>query len=75
MKDNQDGMFVPLDGARPDHAILIAERAERLTDEGIFKVGDEVVVRGARFRVATIGPKRLTLKLLPRATGPQEDAP
>lgn len=59
--DGGRGRFVPVP---QDRMVRVPERAE--TTDGIFAVGDIVEVRGSRFRVQTIGPKRLTLKLLRR---------
>ena len=40
---------------------------ERIKNEdGIFHVGEEVELKGSRFRVKSIKPKELRLKLLPR---------
>ena len=33
---------------------------------GIFKVGEKLMIRGSRFRVKSIKPKQLILKLLRR---------
>jgi len=35
---------------------------------GTFRVGEEVELKGSRFRVKKITPKELRLKLLPRRT-------
>jgi len=40
--------------------------AREYADTGIFTVGDVVELRGSRFRVKSIKPKELRLKLLPR---------
>jgi len=51
---------------------MIAEaRAKSLIEEnyplGIFRVGEEVELKGSRFRVKSVKPKELRLKLLPQS--------
>ena len=42
------------------------EKAEKQwpMDSGVFKVGEELEIKGSRFRVHAIKPKKLILKLL-----------
>ena len=44
------------------------EGVERLKrNDGVFVVGEELEIRGSSFRVKSITPKRLILKLVPRS--------
>jgi len=61
--DNGEGRFVPA----PANMVKAAEAGEKCI--GLFRVGEIVELHGSRFRIATIGPKRLTLKLLARENG------
>ena len=54
------------------HFKMVAdEEAKRLIEEdyplGVFKTGEIVELKGSRFRVQKITPKRLSLRLLPKA--------
>jgi len=51
---------------------ITEERAEQMIAakvDGVFSVGEIVEIKGSRFRVQSLGNKRMVLKILPRKTG------
>lgn len=52
---------------------MLEEEKERLLKEhpnhgGVFRVGEELTIKGSLFRVKSIKPKELRLKLLKKST-------
>lgn len=46
----------------------VAEMQGRLAaSDGVFRVGEIIELRGSRFRIHSITPKKMILRLLPRA--------
>ena len=59
--DNGEGRFV-----RADNLEELVELAKKYPKaKGIFEIGDELEIRGSRFRVKSIWLNEIRLKLLP----------
>jgi uncharacterized Zn finger protein len=60
--DSGEGKFVPLPDLQPE--TLEKARKKYPKSKGIFTVGEELEIRGSRFRVKDISPFGIKLKLL-----------
>lgn len=58
--DDGKGNFVPISNVRAKEII------DALPYSGVFHIGEELMIKGSRFRVQSIGRNRLKLKLLPK---------
>ena len=61
-----------MDTGRGYMAPITEERADEMVAakvDGVFRVGEIVEIKGSRFRVQSLGNKRMVLKILPRKTG------
>ena len=63
--DSGDGRFERLEQERFD-ALTSGEEEKPERAGGIFSVGEELEIRGSRFKVRKITRKDLVLRLLPR---------
>ena len=52
----------------------ILERGKGTEIPYLFRVGEELTIKGSRFKVRNITPKKLILRLLPRLTDGARDA-
>ncbi len=59
--DRGDGKFKMFDGSEKEEAML---RDLYPKSAGIFKVGEEIEIRGSKFRVKSIKPTERRLKLI-----------
>jgi len=66
--DTGEGRFKIMDEARLStfYEQFNSLEEKQKAQERIFSVGEEVTVKGSRFRVIRITPKKLFLKLLPK---------
>ena len=60
--DSGEGKFVPME--RTDWEYEMDMRAKYPKSKGIFSVGEELEIRGSKFRVKKITPFGIMLKLL-----------
>ena len=65
--DNGEGRFKMLEDL--DIKTLKNARLEFPNHGGIFTVGEIVILKGSRFRVKSIKPTELRLKLMPKVEG------
>lgn len=66
--DSGEGRFVPVSDALKE-ALQSMPDNELSTLANVFKVGETLIMKQSRFRVKSIKPKELRLKLLPREKG------
>ncbi len=61
--DTGEGRFEPLPNILQE--TIDKAREEHPKSKGVFTVGEEIEIRGSRFRVKDISPFGIKLKLLP----------
>lgn len=66
--DDGQGNLIPFQDAEELHIL----QKENPLHGGWFRVGEEVELKGSRFRVKAVKPTELRLKLLPRKTKANE---
>lgn len=68
--DTGKGKFEQLDTTglteQEIHDAVVAMEQKDIGHGGWFQVGEELTIRGSRFRVKSVKPTELRLKLLPR---------
>lgn len=60
--DNGEGRMTPLNSIDPDYVDTMRKMYPK--SRGIFTVGEEIEIRGSRFKVKDISPFGIKLKLL-----------
>jgi hypothetical protein len=66
--DTGEGRFVPVEGDDDsERAKSLRELKRKYTNYGgVFRVGEIVEIKGSRFKVNKISPKKLILRVLPK---------